>query len=784
MTKKSFITFMLALFMGLNCSAKADKTYSEVKQSFNSGWQFHLEGTPNNGWEDVTLPHDWSIHLPFDEKAPAGNEGGYLPTGKGEYRKTFYVDGKTLAQKGENQDRYQLYFEGVYMNSQVYVNNQLMGGHPYGYSSFFVDITNALKAGDNTVLVKVDNSQQKNCRWYSGSGIYRNVWLIHKPCLSIDPWGIQITTPSENEVHVKTTVYNHSESAQETTLITRLSDGQEKREMIRLDGKSERTYEQIFKVENPKLWSPESPYRYKAIAELSNADKGVTDREERWFGIRTIQYDAVNGFQLNGKTIKLNGGCLHHDNGILGAAAFKDAEIRKVQLMKVAGYNAARTSHNPPSEAFLDACDSIGLLVIDELLDGWRTSKTAHDYASLFEEWYKEDVKALICRDRNHPSVICWSVGNEIIERKEREAVATGFQLREQILRWDVSRPITAALAAWDRDWEIYDPLAASQDIVGYNYMIQKAESDHQRLPERVMWQTESYPRDAFRNWQTTQNHSYVVGDFVWTSIDYLGESGIGRYWYEGDVAGESWERPLWPWHAAYCGDIDLTGYLKPIGHYRSILWNPNQKEQMYLAVYEPDGWKGQIKTGQWSTWPTQESWTWPGWEGKDIDVVVYTRQPEVKLYLNGKLIDTKSVNEGTQFKAEFRMPYQPGELKAVAGSHEQIIRTASKPHHIVLNADRTKIDPEGLCFVDVWIADKDGNICTTANNELTFTVKGDGELAGAGNADITDTDSYADSSHKAWHGHALAVIRANGNPKKITMTVKAKGLKAESIAF
>lgn len=755
------------------------------RQLFNDGWQFRYGDTDvsaaakQSGWTAVSLPHDWSIHMPFDEHNPSGNDGGYLPTGTGWYKRTLQVPASWLADKDGRTD---LYFEGVYMNSDVYVNGQRVGGHPYGYTSFFCDVSSALHEGENTILVRVDNSKQKNSRWYTGSGIYRNVWLVRKQHAGIDRWGIQITTPTEHEIHVKTTLFNQAAQQTEGHLVVRVGNATAVSRDVTLSGSGQQVFEQVFRVDNPRLWSPEHPNRYKAVVELQDASGRTLDREERWFGIRTFSYDADNGFVLNGQPVKLNGGCLHHDNGILGAAAWKDAEVRKVKLMKQAGYNAARTSHNPPSEAFLDACDSLGLLVIDEAFDGWRSAKNSQDYSTLFDRWFKADVEAMVRRDRNHPSIICWSVGNEVIERKDRMAVATAYQLREQVHRWDDTRPVTSALAAWDKDWEIYDALASAQDIVGYNYMMHKAEGDHQRVPQRVMWQTESYPKDTYANWKRCQDHTYVVGDFVWTSLDYIGESGIGRYWYDGDPAGEHYQRALWPWHAAYCGDIDLTGYVKPVGHYRSMLWNENQEERMHLAVYEPDGYYGKVRTGLWATWPTVVSWNWPGWEDKDIDVVVYSREPQVSLYLNDRLVGTKTVADSTQYKAVFRLPYRQGTLKAVAGKHEQVIRTAGKPARIVLKADRENMAAGGLAFVDVWVEDQDGNVCPTASNLLTFEVAG-GSLLAAGNADIKDTDAYDDSKHHAWHGHALVVVRS-AKQGKLTLRVAADGLKGARLSL
>lgn len=412
------------------CLLTALTTWAQ-KQLFNDGWTFRYgDGdvqsvSQQEGWKAVNLPHDWSILMPFSEKNPSGNDGGYLPTGTGWYKKTLYIDdkwldGKAMSDRGLPPNWVDLYFEGVYMNSDVYVNGQRVGGHPYGYSSFFCDISQALRKGANTILVRVDNSKQKNCRWYTGSGIYRNVWLIRKNGVGIDRWGVQITTPSEHEVRIKTTLYNQTGQTANTKLIMRLGNSTAFSQTVSLDGDTNKVVEQVFRVDNPRLCSPEQPNRYKAVVELQDADGKVIDREERWFGIRTIHYDATHGLTLNGRSIKLNGGCLHHDNGILGAAAWKDAEIRKVQLMKRAGYNAARTSHNPPSEAFLDACDSLGLLVIDEAFDGWRSAKNTCDYSTLFDQWYKKDIEAMVRRDQNHPSIFCWSVGNEIIERKSR----------------------------------------------------------------------------------------------------------------------------------------------------------------------------------------------------------------------------------------------------------------------------------------------------------------------------------------------------------------------------
>ena len=739
---KKWFTLSL-LWMGITLAAYGAGKQTIRKQLFDANWSFSKDSSL---WRTLDLPHDWSIEGTFSKEAPAGNDGGYLPTGKGWYRKQFTIDNSQLI----IDKKLRLYFEGVYMNSEVYVNGHLAGGHPYGYSSFFVDITPYIKVGTNVVEVSVDNSKQKNCRWYSGSGIYRHVWLMTTPKQYIDEWSVSVTTPDIHTVVIKADVVKE--------------DGQ--REPI----------EKTLHIEKPHLWSPDDPYLYHTMLEAGDDELPVT------YGIRSIDYSAEKGLLLNGKSIVLNGGCVHHDNGILGAAAFDAAEYRKVKLMKEAGFNAVRTSHNPPSEAFLRACDELGLLVIDEAFDGWRDKKNDYDYSTLIDQWWQEDLKAMVLRDSNHPSIFCWSIGNEVIERKKLEVVKTAHQMATLCRQLDEQRrPVTSALAAWDDDWDIYDPLAAEHDIVGYNYLRQKMEGDHERVPSRVMMHTETYPSEVWQNYRTVADKPYVIGEFVWTAIDYLGESGIGRWYYEGDVPGEHWTRPLFPWHAAYCGDIDFTGLRKPISHYRSMLYN-NDGEKLYMAVREPNGYKGKVKTTMWGTWPIFESWNWAGHEGKNIEVEVYARYPQVKLFLNDQLIGEKPVAEG---KAVFTLPYQPGTLKAVAPNGESVtLQTAGEAKTIRLTADHTKLKADGqdLAFITVEMLDANGVVNPTADNLLTASVKGPATIVAFGNADIKDCDSYADSIHKAWKGRALLVVRSTGKKGKVTVTVQDKTQKVGSI--
>lgn len=746
---------------------------------FNDDWRFMLSDDSiapaaadfnDKGWRSLSLPHDWSIEFAPAEENPSYGDGGYAPSGVCWYRNNINIKPESLGNK------HQLYFEGAYMKSDVYVNGQLAGTNPYGYSSFFVDITPFVKAGNNSVAVRVDNSMQRNSRWYTGSGIYRNVWLTETDKAHIANWGVQISTPDLNTAVVKTNVINESESPRNLTVTTTI-DGQKTSTDCALKPGENKVVEQTFSVPDAKAWSTASPTLYTATVDVTEDGKTIDKAEER-FGFRTVEWSA-EGLKINGVPTLLNGGCVHHDNGILGAAAYPAAERRRVQMLKDAGFNAMRTSHNVPSPAFLDACDELGILVIDEAFDGWRERKKEHDYPEIFDANWQRDLDAMVLRDINHPSIICWSTGNEVIERDKIEVVKTARDLVARCRMLDPTRPVTSALANWGQDWRNYDPLAEAFDIVGYNYMLHASEGDHQRDPQRIIWQTESYPRDTYYNYSMSKKHPYILGDFVWTAIDYLGEAGIGRWYYEGETPDEPWIHPQWPAHAAYCGDIDLTGLRKPISHYRSMLWNEDG-EHLYMAVKEPNGYIGDIHTTMWSVWPTYESWTWPGHEGKEIDVEVYSHYPKVRLYLDDKLVGEK---ETDKMMATFTMPYQPGTLRAEGINNGQAaesvtLTTAGEPATLRLTADQV----DDLAFIVIEVVDKNGNVAPLADNELTVTVKGNANFKALGNANIKDTDSYADTTHKAWKGRALAVAQSNGKKGNATVTVTAPGLKPQSL--
>ena len=754
---------MKRLFM-ISMALCAWMTSMAQKQSlFDSGWQF----TRNGKTITVDLPHDWDIYeAPDPSTGATGTDGGWYPGGKGEYRKTFATPKAEIVK---------LHFEGVYQKAEVFVNGQKAGQHAYGYTPFTVDVTPYLYQDkrENEVVVKVDNSEQPNCRWYTGSGIYRHVWLQAMPALHIAENGVFVTTHdiSAERAIVGVEVMVANESDRDRNAMVVVDSGMM---MVAVPARQTKTVATSYAVRNPHLWSPDDPYLYETKVELKESGIVIDEHRAR-FGIRSFSYDAEGGFVLNGKPLLINGACVHHDDGVLGAMAFDAVEIRKVRQMKEAGFNLIRTSHNPTTRAFLDACDSLGMLVIGEAFDGWRTAKKPYDYSTLIDSCYQEDIRAMVTRDRNHPSIICWSIGNEVIERKDIRVVHTAKLLKQAILKHDATRPVTEALCAWDSDWEIFDPHFDVLDIGGYNYMIHKHATDHQRNPGRVMWQTESYPRDAFKNWKLVRDYPYVIGDIVWTGLDYLGESGIGRNYYDGETPGEHWRDGGVPdWHGAYCGDVDITGWRKPISHYREMLWKDSN--DLYMAVKEPDGYHGKIHETAWSVWPTWESWNWPSLEGKPIDVEVYTKAPEVTLYLNDKPIGTKAVSQATEYKAVFTVPYEAGILRAEADGKSATLSTAGEPARLRLTADRSVITAGGqdLSFITVEVIDRECRVCPNAAIPCEAIVKGQGTLLSFASADLKDCEPYTSPRVTTWKGRALLVVRSPHKKGKAQVCIKS----------
>ncbi|WP_247233427.1 glycoside hydrolase family 2 TIM barrel-domain containing protein [Telluribacter sp. SYSU D00476] len=812
--KKILVGCLLLVSFGLFAQSYTLPTAARTIP-FNNGWLFIKDSTaraeqPGHNdahWRRVDLPHDWSIEDlpnqrpgqvfgPFDRSSIGAHNTGFTVGGTGWYRKRFRTG------PAQQNKRITIHFDGVHMNSDVWLNGHHLGFHPYGYTPFHYDLTPYLRpAGqDNVLAVRVRN-WGKNSRWYSGSGIYRHVWLTATDPVHVAPGGVFVTTPEVSEqqatVQVQAQITNQQTTTSTITLTTTLvaPDGKtvgRSQRSLTLDANASATDTQRLTLTNPVLWSVDSPRLdspgldgpglYKAITEVRSGSR-VLDRVETPFGVRSIRFSSTEGFLLNGKRLLLKGGCIHHDNGPLGAVAIDRAEERKIEILKKNGFNAIRSSHNPPSQALLDACDRLGMLVINEAFDMWQVPKNPQDYHLYFKEWWQKDLEALILRDRNHPSVILWSIGNEIPERVDSTGLRITRQLIDLAHRLDPTRPTTEAICGfWEpmnkgRQWRDTAPAFALLDVGGYNYMWQHYESDHQQHPDRIMLGTESFAKEALENWNKVEKHPYVIGDFVWTAMDYLGEASIGH-----TVLSNQKDSPIlgWPWFNGWCGDIDLIGHKKPQSYYRDVVW---RQSPIALAVHQPIPEGLTEVVSKWG-WPEElPSWTWPGAEGKPLQVRVFSRAPRVRLTLNGKPIGEQAIAD-TSITALFEVPYQPGVLKAVnvvdgKETESVVLTTVGAPKQLRLTADRPTIraSRNDLSYVTVEVVDEQGQVVPGAEVPVQFALSGAGELAAVGNANPTDVSSFQKPQKNTFRGRALAIIRPVEKPGTITLKATAPGL-------
>ena len=788
------------------------------KQSFDLDWEY----TESTGflamgsaqWQPVHLPHDLSIHKARSQSHPTGGAGGYAWSGIITYRKKFLIPDEWRGQS------VQVEFEGVYMNAEVSINGQLVALHPYGYTSFIVDLTPHLKYGEENVLVVgVNNSGQPNSRWYTGTGIYRHVWIRTGGALHIQPWGVFVTTPDADSaaatVNVATELAGSATGAILRSTILDANSATVAQSNKLIDGA---TVQQMLSVEEAQLWSVDEPNLYTLISEVLVNDV-LMDSEKTTFGIRSIAVDAQNGFRLNGLPMKLKGGCVHHDNGLLGAASFDRAEERKIELMKASGYNAIRCAHNPPAPAMLDACDRLGMLVIDETFDCWRTGKNPNDYHLFFEDWWQRDTESMVRRDRNHPSIIMWSIGNEV---PERTGVSDGYAwARRQadfIRSLDATRWITSALPflfeEMFTDPEIMEDLSDAQslfdpkklaptdpatdswgnrtrefnealDVVGYNYLFSRYDWDGKHFPGRVIAGTETFPFLAFDFWKETERLPYVIGDFVWTSIDYLGESGIGRV--AVDDPTPFFAAKPWPYQLANCGDIDICGFKRPQSHYRDLLWGV--RTAPFIGVLDPQLFGKKLEFNQWGWDPVIDSWSFPGQEGKQTRVDVYSVDEEVELFVNGLSAGRKPAGETAKNKTSFEVTYQPGTIEAVgynAGKEtgRTSLKTSGAPAALRLTVDRAEIHREfgDLASVTVEVLDQDSCVVRWADPEVSLEVTGAGELIAVGSANPMSEELYVGDKLKSWNGLLMAVVRSSGQAGEIILKASADGLTATEI--
>lgn len=828
------IQFLLVIIgLSISSSANAQKpNKSRQEQIFNDNWKFLKRDNVNasnydfddTNWQTIDLPHDFSIMDisskdtdetigPFSKKSPGnGNTVGHVLGGTAWYRKTFSLD------KANDGKSAIIKFDGVYMISEIWVNGEKVGANQNGYTPFWFDITKFFKksGAKNTIAVKVDNNGV-NSRWYSGSGIYRDVSLILTEKLHVGIWGTKITTnkleANKALVDVEIELENETKLDAPIDVLINIKDSKgiivsslPTKATLLAFNKAQIKHQ--LTIANPHLWDIDSPQLYTAQIIITKAKKTIDSYEQK-FGVRVIELSAKEGFKLNGKTVSLKGACLHHDNGYLGAAAIERAEKRKVELLKKSGFNAIRCSHNPPSEVFLNACDELGMLVINEFTDVWENYKNADDYSNFFTQNWEKDLTAMMKRDRNHPSIIMWSIGNEIPKKSIEEGVNTAKKLVNKVKELDASRFVTEAVPSflvhggWKNTYNYFDLLDAS----GYNYMYKKYEEDHEKYPNRVMYGSESFPNEAFEYWDAVEQKPYVIGDFVWTGMDYIGEAALGTSKYvkeikpsrmqtmDGIPVGTNPKRifdymattpSLWPNYISWCGDLDLMGDKKPQSLYRDILWD---KSLLEMNVHEPtpDGLLEEVSL--WG-WPNEKPiWDWAGSENKPLNVRVFSKASLMKLELNGVLIGEKKISKTDKYIANFTVPYQSGKLTAIAFENgKEIARktlvTPNTPTKLRLTADRLEIksDKRDLSFVKAELVDNDGNLVTTVSKEIEFSIDGVGQIVATGNASPVDMQSVNNLKLKTFNGKAQAIIRAKGVMGKITVKVNGQDLKSGTL--
>ncbi|KAA2215770.1 glycoside hydrolase family 2 TIM barrel-domain containing protein [Maribacter flavus] len=821
----------LMVFM-ISCGEKKEFDSNGRNLLFNDGWRFLRDSVPlgeqvdfdDSLWMAIDLPHDFSIMDlpggdtenqigPFSRNAVGGGNGNaHTIGGTGWYRKSFTVD------ESDRTKTFIIKFDGVYMESEVWVNGKQVGKHVNGYTPFWYDITAFLNpvGAPNIIAVKTDNPGE-NTRWYSGSGIYRNVHLIVTEPVHVAVWGTRITTPEittdKASVKVETAIENEMEndSEVEVTVVIKNSDGSVANSVtqtISISANSAKTVMDTIEIQNPSLWDLETPYLYTAEVTLE-VDGEISDVYTQTFGIRSIEFTAEKGFLLNGKPVLLKGGNMHHDNGYLGAAAIEAAERRKVELMKSNGYNAIRLAHNPFSESFLNACDELGMLVINEFTDMWEDYKNKQDYHLHFTEHWEQDMTDFIMRDRNHPSVIMWSIGNEIPKKNVEDGVRIAKELVAKVNELDNSRPTTEAIpnflihGGWKNSKEYFDVI----DIAGYNYMEPAYTSDHELYPKRIIYASESFPKDAYDYWKAVENHPYVIGDFVWTAMDYFGEVELANATYKrpDEIDKRSFQSmdgipegtnpnlvydmmammspSKWPAYISWCGDLDIMGDKKPQGQYRDVLWDRSPLE---VLVHEPipDGMVEDLSP--WG-WPNEiSSWNWKGYETKALQVRVFTKAEKVRLELNGKIIAEKTISEGDEYIAEFKVPYEPGELRVIALNNgnevtSKILTTTSSATSIRLTSERksVKAGSQDLAFVKIEVVDNQNQRILQEDFEITIQIDGVGELIGSGNGNPRDLASVNNTTLRTFHGKAQAIIRPGKSKGEITMKVSSKDLKS-----
>lgn len=789
--------------------------------SIQSGEPSRIPGMPAKQ-QPVNLPHDFTIASDVRSDSKNGANSGYYSGGTYTYTKKL-----TIPEDWEGQ-RVLLYFDGVMGSTKIVVNGHLVCVHHYGYTPFHPDITPYLYYGEeNRISVTVSTENEPFARWYTGGGIYRDVALLTAPAVHLAPHGLFVHTDhfvdADAFLTVEATVENHTGASRCAWVdLTVTEDGGTEsvargRVKVFLPAGESAVARTQLCIENVRRWDVDAPNLYYLHA-VSTDDEGIRDEGDVTFGVRTISVDAKHGFRLNGRSIKLKGGCVHHDNGILGAVSVYDAEYRRVKLHKDNGYNALRMSHNPASAALMEACDRLGVLVIAEAFDVWRMQKNYFDFSQHFDTEWKAELTAFLLRDRNHPSIFMWSVGNELPEQGGlSDGYRTSAMLAQATRELDPTRLIGGSLCSFfsgldDKDngkfWqslmqeamasggslnnldgkygrEIWndrtEAFCAPWDVVGYNYLDYHYEEAGALFPNRVICCTESKPGQMESYWQDVLRLPYLIGDFVWTSMDYIGEAGIGKTLYvepeQAAAAARGLHYAEYPWRTAGCGDFDLCGFPRPQLAYRRILWGA---EETTIFCHDPANNGKLALLGRYG-WPEcAHSWTWPVEAGTDIHVEIYSAAEEVELLLNGASLGKIPVEHS---KAQFHVPYTPGELTAIGYRNgvevsRDTLRTTGTAVALKITADKTTLRPDGssLCYSVIRPVDENGVPVPCANTTLTAVVDGCATLS-LGSARCKTEENYTSGTCTTCHGQALAIVRAGGECGTVTLRVTSPDL-------
>ncbi|MDL2211121.1 DUF4982 domain-containing protein [Bacteroides sp. OttesenSCG-928-M17] len=821
------VSFFIGFTLLISLAGCSDKEHPRLRESFNENWKFHNGDTPDasdpayddSDWRVLQLPHDWSIEQPFNRENPSATGGGFLPGGIGWYRKSFRFDEKDI------EKRLFIDFDGVYMNSEVFINGHSLGVRPFGYIGFRYDLTpHLLTDKPNVIAVKVDNSRQPNSRWYSGSGIYRNVWLTKVNPVHVDLWGTYITTPEVTNkqavVDIQTTVANAEKERMEVELTSTLLDREgnplkSKTSFVAIAAGSKTEKRQSISLNNPQRWTPDDPYLYTVRTEI-RVDGVVTDIYDTPVGIRTFRFDAEKGFFLNDQPVKIKGVCQHHDLGSLGAAVNPRAIERQLEILREMGCNGIRCSHNPPAPELLDLCDRMGFIVMDETFDIWRKRKTEYDYSHYFNEWHERDLTDIILRDRNHPSIFMWCIGNEVLEQwthadadtlsmEEANLILNANRdesalqhndtslsvnsiltqkLAEIVRGLDTTRPVTAGCNEPRPNNHLFR--ANTLDMIGYNYHENWFEAVPKNFPGTPFIITEStsalmtrgyyrMPSDSMYIWPERWDKPFFEPSFSCSSYDNCHVpwgttheeswrkaknndfiSGI-YVWTGFDYIGEP--TPYgWPARSSFFGIVDLAGFPKDIYYMYQSEWT--EKPVLHLFPH----------------------WNWT--PGEPIDLWAYYNQAdEVELFINGVSQGVKR-KEKDIYHVSWRVTYQPGTVRAVARKEgkevmRKEIHTAGEPAQIRLTADRSSIHADGtdLSFVTVEVVDAEGNLCPLADNLIDFTLRGNAFIAGVDNGSPTSTESFKAPYRKAFNGKCLVVLQNNGKSGEAQLTASAEGL-------